>query len=67
MKLLLTFVFAVLLSGLQAQVDTVLLDEAGHFYFEDPFLPYSAYTSDLDELDRPFYIQCLSGTGAGNI
>ena len=39
MKLLLTFVFAVLLSGLQAQVDTVLLDEAGHFYFEDPFCP----------------------------
>ncbi|HPR29958.1 MAG TPA: T9SS type A sorting domain-containing protein [Chitinophagales bacterium] len=60
MKLLLTFVFAVLLSGLQAQVDTVLLDEAGHFYFEDPFLPYSAYTSDLDELDRPFiYSACL--------
>lgn len=43
-----------------AQTGVVNFDFRGEYIFNDPFLPYSAYTAHFDDLDRPYmYSACL--------
>ena len=45
------------------QADSVALELAGAYIFDNPIIPYSAYTSDFDKLGRPYFFSACQELG----
>lgn len=59
MKLFVVVSSFFLLTNIFAQTDTIYLAYLGGYTFEDPIIPYSAYTAHFDALNKPYlYSAC---------